>query len=459
MSKPEALTLRPYQQAGIDRFLARHDKRMIFAWAPGAGKTPGAITVAKALGATNVLVAAPARARPTWQREFADWWPEVEAHSICYGRDNKSLTKKQAAQREAAYAAEAQIISYTLLGKNMTAARRSLLIVDELHNCADPQSQQSRALRAFIHAHPDMPVLGLTGTLIRKEVQDVWHPCHMLWNGKWGTPTQAGDVPWSFRKKYCLSREGYEGREVYYGANPATLPELQNKLEPYVHRVVEADFAEYLPEASIKPLFIDDNAKLDAVVATWAEQAAQDHSHVGFLAYYHKTAEAMFAKLRKQFPKRPAFYVSGSMTVETRQSILDAARAAPECIFVGTMESVGESVSLTFLRACLVAEWQSTPGKAVQLIGRFVRAEKVVAPTFVEFVVFPKDEQRAAQLFERTNAVTALLKTDAKSAIVQELMAPRALTDERLHNMHAAMFSEVRLSLSGFLRDEDEEEE
>jgi hypothetical protein len=166
----------------------------------------------------------------------------------------------------------------------------------------------------------------------------------------------------------------------------------------------------------------------------------------------------MSAKLRKAHPKLPHFYVSGHMTPEARQNVLDAARKAPRCVFVGTMESVGESVSLTFLRTCLIAEWRTTPGQATQLVGRFIRAETNALPVYLQYVVFPDDEGRAAKLLERTTVVTSLLKRDAKAAVVEELMAPRALTDDRLEAMHKAMFSEVRLSLSAMLTEDEDDD-
>lgn len=450
------LPLRPYQTAGLARFLARKDKRLIFNWCVGAGKTLGALSVAQALGAQRILTVCPARARPVWKTEFAQWWPEVQPHSITAGRENKSLSKKAAALRDAAYAADIQLTSYAL-AKDLSAAPKDLLVIDELHKLSDPHSQQSRFIRAYLKAYPTLPVVALTGTLVRNEVQGIWNPLNTLWPGQWGAPTSAGDVAWGFRKKYCLSEENEYGTK-FYGANPATLPELEAKLEPYHHRVIEADILEFLPKLSAKPLYVDDGAKLEAVVTTWAEQAVEDFTHVGFLAYHHKTAEAMAAKLKKAYPKLPHFYVSGTTTPEARQNVLDAARKAPRCIFVGTMESVGESVSLTFLRTCLIAEWRTTPGQATQLVGRFIRAEKDALPVYLQYAVFPDDEARATKLLERTNVVTSLLKRDAKAAVVEELMAPRALTDERLEAMHAAMFSEVRTSLSAFILDEEDDD-
>lgn len=451
------LPLRPYQQAGLAKFLARRDKRLILNWCPGAGKTLGALAMAKSLEASRILVVSPARARPVWRSEFAQWWPEAQPHSILAGRENKSLSKKAAAARDAAYAADIQLTSYNLV-KDLTAAPKGLLVIDELHKLADPHSQQSRFLRAFLKVHSAMPVVSLTGTLVRNEVQGIWNPLHTMWPGQWGAPTSAGDVAWGFRKKYCLQDENEYGTR-FYGANPATMPELEKKLEPYHHRVIETDILEFLPKLSAKPLYVDDGAKLEAVVTSWAEQAVDDFTHVGFLAYHHKTAEAIAAKLKKAYPKIPQFYVSGRNHPEQRQNILDTARQSPRCIFVGTMEAVGESVSLTFLRTCLIAEWRTTPGQATQLVGRFIRAEKDALPVYLQYVVFPDDEARAAKLFERTTVVTSLLKRDAKAAVIEELMRPRALTEERLEQMHAAMFSVTHLALASAMIDEDDSDE
>lgn len=452
-SKP----LYPYQEAAIAKWLARPDRRLIWAHSTGAGKSRAALQAARLIHANRMLIVGSAMARPTWVREAERWKFEHVMHSVRYGRANKSLTKKQVAERDTAYGAAFQTISYSLL-KHIDAGPRDLVVFDEAHRLKSPTSQQSRIAKAYMRAHPTVPALLLTATPIPNEVQDIWNLVDTLFPGYLGEETDTGEVAWGFRRAYCQRQESEYGVR-YYGSNAAALPRLAKKLEPIMHRVSSEEVAQYAPALNASLLWIDEPRIKDADIAEeWLEDREADGStHVGLFAWEHATAHKLADAARER--GWPVTIITGLMHPEQRQNMLDHCAQAPRMCVVGTAGSLAESISLSFLRQALVFEWQATPGQALQFAGRFARPDsKTSLPTFLQYVARTDDEAQAKVLRTRLDAVAALYDQDSRSKTIQELMAPRKLDDQRLQTLADAMFSEARVSLGGF-SDEGEQDE
>ena len=448
------LPLRPYQEAALQRFLV--ERRLVLSHAPGAGKTLTAIAAAQALNAQRILVVASALARPTWVREFAKWWPEVQAHGITMRRQTKSGTKKALAARDIAYGASVQVISYNLLGE-LDAAPRDIVIFDEVHALRNPLSKQSRIAKAYMRAHPQVPALALTATPVPTEVANVWNLVDTLWPSYLGKPTDTGDVSWSFRRNYQHNERNDYGTR-WYGAKAEALPALRDKLAPIMHVVTEAEFAQFAPPLFSEILWIDDAAQTPAhVTADWLEaREAEGQTHVGVFTYLHATAGIVAVNAGGWTTYR----VDGSMTPEKRAEVLAAAAEAPKALIIATVESVRESISLSFLKAALVFEFRTAPAQAVQFLGRFARADsKTMAPTRVQYAAWPADESRAEKLKERLDAVSELYSTGKKHAELSALMAPRPLTEERLENMFESMFSIFQPNAAARLYETAEDDE
>ena len=432
------MTLRPYQEDAIAKLLARPDRRLILAWDPGAGKTRGAIEVAKALGATRILVVASALARPVWKAEFAKWTPEQPAHTIRFGIDRKNLTKAQTAEREAAYAAPVQVVSYALL-KNLGGDERGLLVLDEVHALRNPLSKQSRMVKAFCRAHPNMPILALSATPIPSDVGNLWNLVDTLCPAMLGKATRTGGIAWDFCAKYMFKNVTEYGTS-YTGTKTEALPGLATRIAPLLHRVTEAQFAQYLPTVVAGMLYVDE-ARSDAAVATeWlSEQVGNDRTHIGMFPFSHKLAEALEVAAA-EYPAFPVYSFTGMQTPEERAKLIAAAREAPRSILIATAESVRESVSLSGVKDALILEWRTTPAQALQLFGRFGRADADKRVTNLKYVCHPGDERRAVALQGRLDVSAALYEAGPKQVKLQELFAPRPLTEERLEDMMAQMF-------------------
>lgn len=435
-------TRRPYQLDAVRWFLARPDRRGIFAHATSAGKTLEAIDVSQGLSARRILVVAPAVARPVWVREFQKWGAG-EAHPIIYGRNRATgLSKAKAAARDAAYAADIQVASYKLL-KEMDADARDLVIFDEVHALRDPTSQQSRLAKAYLRRHPTVPVLALSATPVPTDVRQLWNPLDTLWPNQWGKPQANGGISWDFQGRYCERIENEYGVQYRGSKSPEALVALAARLAPFVHRVTDKDVAPFLPPLHAEPLYIDEKRTEVEVATEWYEGVrAETADAVCVITYTREAAWAIAGKLGAEH------VVTGAETPEKRQATIDAARLAGG-LLVATSESVRESVSLSFCKRALVLQWRTSPAQAIQLMGRFPRQDTTdMRPCFIQYVVFPGDENRAEMLHERISHIQTLMKADRKGEQLQEIFSPRPLSEERLDNLFAQMMGSARVGES-----------
>jgi hypothetical protein len=236
------MRLRPYQQAGIDKFLARpHPRRMFLSWEMGSGKTFAAIKAVIDLAPARALFIVPAVVRPMWSKLLAEYCPERALGSITMGRDTKTGSKATLARRDAAYAADWQIVSYDLVDE-VALGPWELVVLDEVHNLRNPTTLTSKRVRALFEHNRDAAALGLSGTMIPNEAKNIWNPLHTFFPGEFGEPAKTGEVSWGFLNRYCFKESnGYGTR--YFGLRPESRERLAAAVAPISHRVVTADFA------------------------------------------------------------------------------------------------------------------------------------------------------------------------------------------------------------------------
>ena len=429
-------SLRPYQQAALDRWEAIQPKRLILAHATSAGKSLTAVRCAEVIGARRVLVVVPAMGRPTWIKEMQKW-SAYAPHPIIHGRARSGLSKAKVAARDAAYGADVQVVSYTLL-KEIDNAPRDILVFDEVHALRDPLSKQSKIVRAYLKAHPRTPALALSATPIPTEVKQLWNLLDTFWPRQFGAPAANGGISWAFQSAYCYREENEYGVRYSGSKSPAALAELGARIAPFIHRVTDAEVAPYLPPLHAEPLYLDEPKEATALAVDWADMVGTDAGCRAVLVFNRETAHDIAAALGTPY------LVSGEITPEARQKILDAASADPTSILVATSESVRESVSLSFAKRALVLQWRTSPASAIQLMGRFPRQDADISkPCYIQYAVLPGDESRAEVLTTRIQDINALMKADKKSEKLTEIFAPRVLTEERLDAMFSNMFSVV----------------
>lgn len=436
------LPLRPYQADAVATFLARPDKRLILAHAVGAGKTLTAIACSEAIHAKRILIVAPALARYVWIQEFAKW-VQREAHGIRWGRAFKRLTHLNEIRKKRSFAADIQVVSYNLL-RDITATKRDLIIFDEVHALRNPLSKQSRIAKAYMRAFPNTPALALSATPIPTEVANVWNVVDTLFPNALGPSCATGASSFAFREMY-MRKEVSEYGTRYYGAKEDALPRLEKALAPLMHRVTEKDFAEHVPPLVASCMHVEEDfMEPNEVSREWvANMTGEERKSLAVICYRRETATQLYDWLimRDWLADYSIYIVTGAVPIEERTARLIDARKKPKCLIIATCESVREAISLSFIKDALVVEWRSSPAQATQLLGRFARSDSTDAGiTRVTYAVHSEENDQAETLQTRLTALSALMKTDAKSEILQNVFQPRNLDEFQLNRLFEKSF-------------------
>lgn len=417
------LVLREYQEAGVKVFgeLAQ-PARFFFAWDMGAGKTLGAIAVARSHSRRKCLVVCPAIVREVWAREIAKHWPEVSVGVITVGRQRQSLSAKKIAERDLALAADVQVVSYDLLGE-VAAKGWDMIIVDEFHNLRSPGSKQSKTVRKLFRLNPTAWGLGLSGTPIPNEAKQLWNPVDTFFPDRWGKPNRPDAEPYTFVHRYCM-RETNEFGVRFHGLKPERREELAERFGAISMRVVQADFAKYLPPLFVEALPVPGSIDPVKVAKEWLASLGEEIEHVGIYTHLRDTASQICNAVS-------GTYITGDIPATTRDQLLQDCRAKPRSIVVGTTHALKEGVSLSFQKAALIVEWTTEVAQVVQFIGRFARQDsKSVAPTRVQFVVGPNDTSRAELLSERIESIQSVVKASRADNAAADVFKPVDMTEE-----------------------------
>jgi len=456
-----SLKLYAAQKVGVQRFVSAKTSRMILAYGTGCGKTPTAIAAMTALLSkrkrrqelTNnrILVVCPAIVRRHWVHEF-DRWADVDALPVEMGRQRSAGSKKALKERDAAYAADVQIVSYDLASHVDTDGWDGI-IFDEIHHLSDYTSQQSRAAQRLMAANPGVPALGLSATLIPTELWQLWHPMHLLFGAReWGAPPKAGKIAWQFVGRYCnvLRNE--------YGCAPGSMlksrePELRKKLSHVAHRLTREDIANDLPPIDISVLDVPGDKLATglqvvgkaprirpevAYAVEWYKSLANDVSRAVILVYHRDIAQSIVHALDAPH----VIHIDGSMSTAQRVALLAAAEysTAKRAVLVATTESIREGVRLMWAQKVLLAEWRQSPKQVLQVLGRFNSVGDKRRPQ-IEVLTDESLYGASRKLLHRMAEVNSLIKSGSTESAVEDTFATDELSDDRMaqltHNMLA----------------------
>ena len=201
------MTPMPTQITGAQFLAARH--RALLADEPRVGKTGAAIIAADMIIAKSIDVITTASGRAVWRRGFATWSKFGRSVGIV-GVDKDAVN------------CDVRIFSYN--GATTFASRRDndLVILDESHNCKNPEAKRTEAIlgksmaggarmfNANAFVSPTTKAWFLTGTPLPHDPSDIWTtmrsscPDRLLANDTrdWPDVTKFED----FRHRYCIVR-------------------------------------------------------------------------------------------------------------------------------------------------------------------------------------------------------------------------------------------------------------
>lgn len=421
--------LRWYQTKAVEIFATLPEPRRYFLpWDMGAGKTLGAIAIAKAYNRKRVLIVAPALVRENWGKELEHHWPEAQIGVVRWGRKRK-LSEAEAEVRDLSFKAPIQIVSYDLL-RDIDPLNWDMIIVDEFHNLRSPRSVQSKNILKLFRQNPDAWAVGLSGTPIPNEARQLWNPVDTFFPNLWGKRTTTNNEAWDFLWKYCETEQTSYGRS-FYGLKPDMREPLQTAFAAKSFRIVQKDFAEYLPPLFVEPMFVSDTPDPVKLALDWYESVKDECAHVGIYTHFRKTAYDIAIAFQQKYGDLHVNGITGATATDVRARLLQGSREASESVIVGTTHALNEGISLSFQKAALIVEWTTQVDQVTQFIARFARQDSVSqAPTCVKFVVGPKDEGKASVLRGRMDAINSVIKASKPSEIAAEVFAEREMSDE-----------------------------
>ncbi len=434
------MQLFPAQKPAVERFCdlasARPPARFILAWGTGTGKTIASIEILHRVNPESCLIICPAVMRWQWYDELTRWHPELALQTgvIDHGPGRRSLSSRKKEQLAMALCSRFQIVSYQLV-QHITVRRWGMIIVDEAHHLADPKTEQSRCIAHLIHNNPWAHVLMLSATLIPTELRQLWHPLHLLHKDRWGKPApKTGDVSWDFGRRYCnIETNGYGSAIV--GARPEMMPELRERLSRFTSELTRDDIAGDLPPIDVRQLPMPEG-DLATHTFAWIAQLSQDTRKVVIFTHHIALATAIF---RETWAVRDcdgqlwgAAYIDGGTPFDKRREIL-ARFAEPNYkgILVATSESLIEGVRLAWADRVLIAEWQQSPARVIQLLGRFQSVASTHKP-MIEVLTLPSQRRKADALMQRVENINAILKASPTDKAIRKTFAIAKMTDEQV---------------------------
>lgn len=449
------VSLRPYQSEAVHRFRDLPKPRRLFlAWDMGAGKTIGSLAIAKDMDAKRVLIVCPAIVRETWRSTVHSFWPEKSVGVIDVGI-RRSTSKKKAAEQTEARAADIQITSYDLLRTvefPEGAPKFDFIIVDEFHALRSPMSKQSQTVRTLFRLHKDAMALGLSGTPIPNEAKQLWNPVDTFFPGRWGVSRRKGYEPFEFVFRFCHHEDDGYGTK-FYGLKEERREELERRFSAISQRVVQADFARYLPPLFVEQLPVKARQELVDVAVEWYEANKHLTPHIGIYTHLRETAVEICARTGGAL-------IMGNTLPAVRDSLLADARKSEASLIVGTTHALQQGISLSFQKLALVVEFTSEVSNIVQFCGRFARQDSTSqAPTRVDIAVSPNDVGKAETLQRRIEDINSVIKKSKSMEAVEGVFDTEMSDDDFLAEIEElAALADVRANLWSKGEDDDDDE-
>ncbi len=212
------MNLLPHQEVSKQFLLAK--KRCILADEPRVGKTLA--TASAALQNLPALIVCPAIVKSVWMSAFTNLDPDVPV-TVINGKKNAASIGADGIT----------IINYDLLGAITKIGKFQTLVLDESHRIKSPKAIRTKAAMKLMKSIPN--VYALSGTPIPNRPIELFPLLSGLGIYKGGY--------YDFASRYARMWKAPWGMDVSGASN---LPELKEKMRPYVLRRKKADvFTEY----------------------------------------------------------------------------------------------------------------------------------------------------------------------------------------------------------------------
>lgn len=420
------MDLRPYQKGALERILGRG--RMIYADAPGTGKTPTSLAWLHAAEVRRALIVAPLPVLHHWESLAGVWWPGAEVH-VGHGS-----AKRRAAARERVFEAvgpSGLVVNYEAFRADHEhyLGRFDAAVFDEAHRLKNRRAQVRKAAGKV--ARRVNRLLLVTGTPLVNSADELWsslnlldhkaYPSYWRWTrehfrtedimprGRVGRPvTLVGDLKYGHE---ALVREQIAGVLIQRPIEEL-LPDLPDVTETTV--LVDLSPSERKAYTSMLERFwmvvdgevvqasntVSQMTRLRQLASDWSEMGGDTGSKVTsaaeLVADLHPEQavvicayKASVRSLRAALDKRGITTVTytGDDVQDRRDDAVKAFREGRAQVLVGTHGAVGEGVDgLQVARHIVMYDRAWTPAANEQAIARIRRSGQSATKVNVVYI-------------------------------------------------------------------------
>ncbi|MEV5001149.1 DEAD/DEAH box helicase [Nocardioides sp. LML1-1-1.1] len=434
-----APSLRAWQSAALQDYLARNPRDFLAVATPGAGKTTFALTVAAELIGRRVVDRLVIVA-PTEHLKLQ--WAEAAARA---GIPVDPTYSAGAGKISSDYVGVA--VTYAGVGVNPLAMRirterfRTLVILDEVHHAGDSLSWGEGVREAF---EPAARRLALTGTPFRSDVNPI--PFVTYAPGEDGVPTSVADYTYG----YAEALADHVVRPVLFLAYSGQMS-WRTRAGDEVAASLGEPLTKDMTSQALRTALDPQGSWIPSVLQAADKRLSEVRRHVpdagGLVIATDQDSARAYAKTLKQITGESATVV---LSDEKAASKKISAFSADDSRWMVAVRMVSEGVDVPRLAVGVWATTTSTPLFFAQAVGRFVRARTrgEIASVFLPSV--PGLLTYAAELEVQRDHVLGRKVTDegdifaAEQDLMNQANAGEAASDELDALPFEALGSEAR---------------
>ena len=358
-----APSLRAWQSAALQDYLARNPRDFLAVATPGAGKTTFALTVAAELLGRRIVDRLVIVA-PTEHLKLQ--WAEAAARAGIPVDPTYSAGAGKIASDFVGVA-----VTYAGVGVNPLAMRirterfRTLVILDEVHHAGDSLSWGEGVREAF---EPAARRLALTGTPFRSDINPI--PFVTYAPGEDGVPTSVADYTYG----YAEALKDHVVRPVLFLAYSGQMS-WRTRAGDEVAASLGEPLTKDMTSQALRTALDPNGSWMPSVLAAADKRLSEVRRHVpdagGLVIATDQDSARAYAKLLKQITGESVTVV---LSDEKAASKKISAFSADDSRWMVAVRMVSEGVDVPRLAVGVWATTTSTPLFFAQAVGRFVRA-------------------------------------------------------------------------------------
>lgn len=358
-----APSLRAWQSAALQDYLARNPRDFLAVATPGAGKTTFALTVAAELLGRRVVDRLVIVA-PTEHLKLQ--WAEAAARAGIPVDPTYSAGAGKIASDFVGVA-----VTYAGVGVNPLAMRirterfRTLVILDEVHHAGDSLSWGEGVREAF---EPAARRLALTGTPFRSDINPI--PFVTYAPGEDGVPTSVADYTYG----YAEALADHVVRPVLFLAYSGQMS-WRTRAGDEVAASLGEPLTKDMTSQALRTALDPSGSWMPSVLAAADKRLSEVRRHVpdagGLVIASDQDSARAYAKLLKQITgESPTVVLSDEKAASKKISTF----SGDDSRWMVAVRMVSEGVDVPRLAVGVWATTTSTPLFFAQAVGRFVRA-------------------------------------------------------------------------------------